>query len=431
MIRFLRHTVRKFGGFARRRPFSAVAFTILVVAVAVVGCSYGYFRYQFISARTAVQEGRLQEARGRLDRALTVWPRSVDGHLLAARAARLSGDFEAAESHLNRCKQLQNNEASEATQIEFRLMRVQTGEMDEVANDLFVYVDHQHPESPLILETIARSYMHHLRYRPAFDCLTRWIAETPEAAKPYHLRGWVLERLNQAKAAMNDYDKALALEPGLVEVRLRVVEMLLEDHKTLEAVPHLERLLTEAPDRPAVKARLGQCRYLQNEPAEARKLLEEAVQQLPDDPAVLLHLAKLELDDGRPAAAEPWLRHALAVDSTDTEAQFTLVAALRAQGRRSAAAEALVEYEKKKTSLERANALLKDEADKPSKNPASATEIGTQLLAIGQDRRGLYWLDQALIRDPNHAPAHRALAEYYEKKGDSERAAVHRRRSGS
>ena len=53
-------------------------------------------------------------------------------HLLAARAARLTADFEGAEAHLKRCLKLQQG-ATEATQLEFLLMRAQTGEEDVVA----------------------------------------------------------------------------------------------------------------------------------------------------------------------------------------------------------------------------------------------------------------------------------------------------------
>ena len=221
-------------------------------------------------ARTAIADSRFDEARLHADKCLSIWPRSPSLFLLAARSARLAGDFPAAEDYLNRCKKLQNGEASEATQLEFRLMRVQAGEVDEVAPELFVYVENGHPETSLILETIARSFMHHHRYGPAFNCLGLWIEKEPENAKPYHFRGWVLERMNNAKGAMIDYLQVIDLDPSNVTVRLRVVEMLLEDHKPLEAVPHLEILLTQAPDRPDVLARLGQCRYLQSDAAEAR-----------------------------------------------------------------------------------------------------------------------------------------------------------------
>src|SRR5262249_54310255 len=154
--------------------------------------------------------------------------------------------------------------------------------------------------------------------------------------------------------AMRDYNKALELDPDLVSVRLRVAEMLLENKKPLEALPHLERLRKQAPDRPDVLARLGQCRYLEGKIKEARRLMEAAVQKLPDDPLLLPPLAKLEQGERppRPAEAEKWLKLVLKVDPADTEAQYMLVSSLRAQGREKEARAALKLWEKHKTTLE-------------------------------------------------------------------------------
>jgi Tfp pilus assembly protein PilF len=38
----------------------------------------------------------------------------------------------------------------------------------------------------------------------------------------------------------------------------------------------------------------------------------------------------------------------------------------------------------------------------------------------------LHWLLTALKEDPGHALAHKALADYYERAGQPERAAMHR-----
>src|SRR5207248_2447127 len=143
------------------------------------------------------------EARSRLEVCLFWWPwsRSPDVHRAAARAARLTGDYSVAESHLQRCIKLENG-ATERTQLEFLLMRAQTGEEDEVDAPLSALVSNKHPEAPLILETLARAYMHRLRYGPAYYHLTRWLEMAPEAAKAYHWRGWVLERVNSHKLAM-------------------------------------------------------------------------------------------------------------------------------------------------------------------------------------------------------------------------------------
>jgi tetratricopeptide (TPR) repeat protein len=391
----------------------------------VGGGLYAYALHQWHAAQAAVKAGRLAEAQRSLDFCLLIWPRSVPVHILAARAARLRGDFDGAEAHLNRCLKLQHG-ATEAIQLEFLLMRVQAGEEDEVASELLLYVDDNSPESPLILETLARAYMHNLRYGPAFASLSRWIAVAPDSAEPLRWRGWVLERLNDHEGALKDYKRALELDPDLVPVRLRLAEILLERSNPLEALPHLELLHRQFPDRPDVLARLGQCRFLQGEAEEARRLLEAAVEQIPNDSAVLLHLAKLEMQENHPAPAERWLRRALKVDPTDTEAQFTLVASLQAQGRWDEAKAALEQYQKDTALLKRIGRALQEEAEHPSTDPGTLFELGDVFLRTNA-HVGLYWLHRALQHDPEHQPTHKALAEYYESKGEPEKAAVHRR----
>jgi tetratricopeptide (TPR) repeat protein len=405
----------------RRHPKTAV----LVLVLLGLGGTYAYALRQWQMAGAVVKD-RPAEARSRLGLCLLVWPRSVEVHLLAARAARLSGDFAAAEAHLNRCLKLQHG-ATEAIQVEFLLMRVQRGEEDEVAPELFaLYVDRNSPEAPLILETLAWAYMYNLRYGPAFNCLSRWAALAPDSAEPLRWRGWVLERLNDPEGAMKDYQRALELDPDLVPVRLRLAEMFLERSSPPKALPHLEWLMRRCPDRPDVAARLGECRYLQGDSVEARRLLEAVVERLPNDARVLIPLAKLELEANRPARAEQWVRRALKVDPTDTEAEFTLAASLQAQGRWDEAKAVQEQHRKDTAMLKRVAQVLQRDGERASTDAADLSELGTLFLRTNP-RAGLYWLHRALERDPRHRPAHQALAEYYEGKGDLEKAAAHRR----
>lgn len=409
----------------RGRPTTAV---LAVALLLLVGTGLGVYLHalrQWHAAESAVKEGRPAEARGRLDLCLTVWPWSARVHLLAARAARLGGDLEGAEAHLNRCLELEHG-ATEATQLEFLLLRVQAGEVDEVVPPLLAYVDKKHAETPLILETLSGAYLRNLRYGPALDCLNRWIHETPDVAVAYYQRGWLLEHMQHSDNAMRDYRRALELDPNLLEARLRVAEMLLEKSNPPEAAPHLERLNKRFPDRADVQARLGQCRFLQGELGEARRLLEAAGDKLPNDSLLLIYLAKLDMQEDRPAQAETRLRRVLKADPYDLEAQYTLAKCLQRLGRSQEAATLQEQCEKKKARLDRAHHLLRDIATKSAEDAGAACEVGAALLRVGQERLGLYWLDQALQRDRAYQPAHQALAEYYESKGEQARAAPHR-----
>jgi tetratricopeptide (TPR) repeat protein len=411
---------------AWRRPKLFLLLTGVLLACSCVGLRQ-YALHQWQAARVALNAERVGEARGRLAFCLSVWPWDPEVHLVAARAARLDGDTEAAEAHLNRCLRLQNG-ATEGVQLEFLLLRVQKGEIDEVAAALIDTVEKGHPESPIILDTLAKAYLLRLRYKPAYACLSRWIELYPEAARAYQWRGWVLERVNKHKAAAEDYHRALELDPDLLPARLRVAEMLLEDNQAPEALPHLERLYRQAPDNPMVQARLGICRFIEGQTEEARRLMTAAVVQLPDDPSLLVTIARLHLQEGQGAEAERWLRKVLAKDPSDTEALYVLVSALRLQGRAEESAAVSEQHERTRLLVDKTNELLSKVADGPGATADEYAEIGTTLMQIGRSSLGVYWLEQALERDPGHQAAHRTLAEHFETKGEPERAAAHRRR---
>jgi tetratricopeptide (TPR) repeat protein len=410
----------------RRRPWVAAGVALAVVITGPL-CGWVAARHQWQAAREALAADRAQEARARLALPLALWRWDPAVQVAAARAARLCGDLPAAEAHLKRALRLADG-ATEAVQLEFLLLRVQTGEVDQVAPILIAAADGGHPEAPLILSTLAVAYMNNLRYRPAFACVSRWIELCPDAAKAYQFRGWVLERMSRHKAAAADYQKALELDPELVPVRLRLAEMLLEDHQPQEAVTHLERLYRQVPDHPLVQARLGMCRFLQGRAEEARRLMEAAAAQLPNDPTLHIYLARLDLQEGRAAEAEWRLRAVVKADPSDTEAYHSLLAAVQAQGRTAEAAQILKEYDRARAVLDRSHKLLREVADGPSAGAGDYAELGELLLGVNQESRGLYWLFEALERDPDQQRAHRALAAYYERKGDATKAAAHRRR---
>jgi tetratricopeptide (TPR) repeat protein len=422
VLRFLVYPFRV----AWRRPRLTLVLALLVVAGSGVGL-YAYARHQWQLALTALKLERIVEARSRLDFCLSVWPWSPEVHLLAARAARLTGDVEAAESHLNRCLRLENG-ATEGVQLEFLLLRVQRGEVDEVAPALIDTVEKGHPETPIILDTLTKAYVLRLRYKPASACLTRWIELYPDAAKAYQWRGWVLERVNNHRAAMQDYQRALELDPDLLPVRVRVAEMLLEDNQAPEALPHLELAYRQAPNHPVVQARLGMCRLLEGRNEDARRLMQAAVVHLPDDPALLVYLARLDLQDEKGAEAERWLRKVLDTDPFDTEALYVLVSALRLQGQIEESAKVLEKHERTRAIVDKTNDMLSKVADSPQATADDYAEIGTMLLQIGRKQLGVYWLERALERDPAHRATHRALADHFESKGETDRAEPHRRR---
>jgi tetratricopeptide (TPR) repeat protein len=426
MFRFLRTMARGLlfpVAKAWRRPRAAAA-VVLTLSAAAVLAGWLYARHEWRAAQIALAADQPQEARAHLAIPLKVWWWDPQVHLSAARAARLSGDLPAAETHLKQSLRLAHG-ATEEVQLEFLLLRVQTGEIDEVAAPLLEAADNGHPEAPLILSTLAVAYMHNLRYRPAHACLSRWIEIQPDSAKAYQYRGWVLERMNRRTEAIADYQKALEIDANLIPIRVQLAQVLIDDHRALEALPHLELMYSHSPNDPLIQARLGMARHVQGRLDEARRLMEAAADQLPNDPSLQIDLARLDLNDGQPDVAERRLRPVVLADPSDMEAYYSLYLSIQAQGRADEAQEIWKQCLRAKAILDRTNELLRDVVDTPASGTTDCVELGQLFLEIGQDTRGLFWLYRALERDPDQQQAHKALAAYYERKGNTEKATAH------
>ena len=413
-------------GSFRRHPFR-VSFSALVVLTSTAGLGfYGWAVYSWRQAQIDYAAKQYDRADHRLGFCRRIWPNDPSLLLLSAKTSRQTGDTGAAEGYLNRYFTA-DPVSREEGQIEFLLLRVQTGD-DEAVEPLFNLVEQKHPDSAAVLEAISLTYMRRLRYEAANGSLTKWIELHPDQATPYEWRGWVYERPASPALAHQDYKSALELDPSLMLVRLRLVELLLEEKKVPEVVPHLEVLTRQAPDRVEVKARLGMLRFLEGRSKEARHLLEEAEPLLAkNDVAPVVYLARLDVQEGKAADAERRLRQVIALDPTESDARFVLVSALRLQGRESEALIAQQEQLKINERNVRVNQLLRDRADKPDATIEEWYEIGSTFLEMQMESRGTYWLDKVLARDPNHQAAHRVLTEYYDRKGDAGRAASHRR----
>jgi Tfp pilus assembly protein PilF len=60
-------------------------------------------------------------------------------------------------------------------------------------------------------------------------------------------------------------------------------------------------------------------------------------------------------------------------------------------------------------------------------DPALHVEMAVLMLRAGNDALGESWLKSALSLDDRYAPAHAALADLYQRKGDTARAEEHRK----
>lgn len=368
--------------------------------------------------------GPTEAARAHLDACLAAWPSCDTAQLLAARAARLAGDQEAAEGHLDAYGRLAG--VTEAGTLEHTLLRVQRqGLTPEAEAYLRARIGEEDEPALAILDALTSEYMRTYRLLDARRLLDDWLRRRPPTADALVRRGWVAERMAQPTPALADYERALTIDPERDAVRLRVAELHLQNKQPAQALPHLERLLTTRPDDRAVRLTLARCRADLGQTEEARTILDQWREEELDAAGLCLR-GRLLLAEGDAAAAGPWLRRAVERAPHDREAIYNLQLCLTQQGEPEEAARMKARLDALAADQKRMATLMSQLLERP-RDPALRYEIGTIFLRNGFPEDGVRWLYTTLEVAPQHAEAHAALADHYEKLGDRDRAAPHRR----
>src|SRR5262249_32388379 len=150
------------------------------------------------------------------------------------------------------------------------------------------------------------------------------------------------------------------------------------------------------------------------------KVLDVLLRDQPRFAAALSAQGQLCLATNRFAEAENWLRQAIAENPFDRQSHYRLFLALQRQQKENEAAEQELRLKQIDRKIERLIELSNRKLPNNPHDPALLVELGRIIADLGQEEIGVQWYHTALKKDPKFAPAHRALAEYHEKKGDVE-----------
>jgi tetratricopeptide (TPR) repeat protein len=354
--------------------------------------------------------------------------------LKAARAARRAGNWDEAKLRLKECERLGGS--AEALALERKLLAAQRGDVAGVAKELIEMVNRGHIDAVLILEALAQGYHEDCRLGDEDRALREWLERKPGDAQVLYRLGRVIEQRARASArgwdrspherAREFYRRAVGADPKHDPARLRLAEGFLEQSSADEALEHFRRLRQRRPKDPAPLLGLARCEMLLGRTEEGTKLLDRLLAEHPRDALALRERGKVALQEGQAEQAEKWLRQAAALAPGDHQTAYVLYHCLRLADKREEAAEALARFKSVEEDRERLNKCL-EAAERAPQDPAPRSEAGLILLRLGEEEEGLRWLRSALRLDPKHRATHRALADYYQRKGDKERAEKHRK----
>jgi tetratricopeptide (TPR) repeat protein len=408
-------------------PRRAVFSGIVLLGLAA-GSAYGgralWLEHHFRAAARAADGRDFAAALDHLAPYLAAYPDSGPAHFLAARTARRAGKLDDAETHLAACRRL--GYRRDDVDLEQALLMVRRG---EPVNEDYLRrrVEEGHPDALLVLEVLTDHYLRNFRLYDALWSLNHYLARRPDDVAALLGRAFVWEKLFSFEDAERDYRRALDLDPGNDAGRARFAALLLDRRgPPAEAAAEYERLRQRHPDDPAFLLGLARARRKAGQPDEARPLLDDLLRREPHYPGALTEMGRVAADEGHNDEAIDWLHKATAEAPWDRVAYGALLNCLRHAGRTEEERECRQTLDRLDADLKRIDELYRA-ALKSAYDPDLRCELGVLFLRNGEEAEGLRWLGLALEQSPARKDAHRALADYYEKKGHPELAAPHRR----
>jgi predicted Zn-dependent protease len=261
--------------------------------------------------------------------------------------------------------------------------------------------------------------------------VTRWCELDPGNAEPWKLRLDVWLRLKRHDRALQDGQRVLELEPNNEGVRRTVARLLLVEGRPEDARRLCRRLLDDRPGDAELRVLLATIDHALGRPADAARGLDELLAGQPGNTSagLLRGMLFLEANPPEPERAIPLFRDVIArsPDPDDrSKARYQLSLALARAGRPDEAGRVLAELRRR----QQAERLVVDSNQQPD-NLALHVRAARALFDIGRTPDALARLDRVLARDAAYAPAHRALADYYDRQGRPDQAREHRRKAGT
>lgn len=420
-------SVRTFAREPRRLLLGAAITLTVLVAGGWWARQYFWIERPLRQARAAWDQGRLAAAAKQLRIGLERAPGHPEMTLWATRVARRLGELDEAAELIQSVAHLHELDPA-AWKLEQQLLDVQRRGVNAAAEaDLRSQAEQNPGQRPFIYEALAEGYLQDFRISAAVALLDQALAALPDNAVVLRRRGRLHLQLGGFAEALHDLQRAARLDPDDADGQILLADSLVKAGRFGDALPMLERHKQQRPNDAMVLVDLAICAAAAGALDQAQALLVQVLDQQPRHAVALLELGRVYFERGDPKSAETWLQKSLEVDPTDRRANHLLFQSLRLQGKDDQARALQARSERILADLTRLRQIMTDDLVKRPNDPDLFSELGALHLRNGQARQGLHWLEQTLKLDARHRSAHQSLAQYYEKIGQPERAAQHRR----
>lgn len=376
------------------------------------------------AGQAALERGELESAQRHLERYLALHPQDADVLFLAARTARRREAFGEAESYLDRCEGLVPRAE---LAVERAMFAVQQGQLGPWEDALAERVGG--PNAYLRLEALARGRMKASRLSEALRDLNHLLRLQPNNVLGLMWRGSAYETLDEPEKAVKDYRQAVEIAPGWGHPRRLLAKLLARRGHPGEALVQYEIVRRLDGEDSEVMLALARCRQDLGEVENGQALLDRWLGDHPDDVPALVERARLDCGRKQWAEAEVRLRRAIELAPRDREALLARAHCLMGQGKPDESNRIMAQVREIEDDQFRVQRLIRRLAERPD-DAVLHRDIGLTFLRLGQYPEAEQRLLRAVELDAAHRPAHEALAEYYARRGQADRAAHHRRLAG-
>jgi tetratricopeptide (TPR) repeat protein len=403
---------------------------VLLLVALISFCAYwlgleAWAWYQVRATHKALAHQDYPAAWEHITKALKVRSRSAELHLLAARVARVNDKYNEANDHMQRCFELQGG-TSEPLQLERLMLQAQSGRVQEVFQQLSYYVAEDNPAAAQVLEALCVGFFRQGIYNVAITTAEFWLKREPDNIQALYYHGMCAAMQGAGPIAAQDLERAQELAPERDDIRRALAHVYLENNDYPKAAPLFERLLDKDPDDAICQAGMARCKIGLNRLDEAEQFLDSLIKNDTADAELLTERGKVAYQLNQPTKAVEWYRKAIAANPNYRQAYVGLQDTLNWLGKTDEAAEVQRQRRAIDDDMKRHQELM-EKVSRPQKVSADVyCELGEILMRRGPPENGVFWLYKALEENRGHQPTHKALAEYWEKKGDTKRAEQHR-----
>ncbi len=236
-----------------------------------------------------------------------------------------------------------------------------------------------------------------------------WLVREPDNTLALLYRGKLLELHHRPADAVDDYRRAVEVDPEFDEARQRLATALIDLQQAGEAQPHLEHLRRRLPHNPAVLVELARCRAQLGESAEALALLDEALTVAPEYLPALEERALLTMRSGQTQEAERRLREVTRLAPASYQSQYQLYLCLQQNGKLEEARTVHARAKEIEADNRRFDELIRTRVQRAPHDPDLHYELAMIYMRRNLPKDGLRWLESARARksaacaDPSRA----------------------------